>query len=89
MNIPSGITYNQSTGAVEVSSHDLHAAIRAAEMWGCTKYVPAPMLYYTGEIELTPKGEVLGVWCGPEEEVRWLWNDDTIYGYEIVMGPLP
>lgn len=84
MNTPLESSYKPNSKDREVSDHKLDTELRTRLKAGYTRYEPCPVLYYTGEVELTPKGEILGVWCMYDEDIEWLWNDDNVYGYNII-----
>jgi len=70
----------------EVSDHVLDAQLRRNVTLGFTRYVPAPMLLMAPVDGVIQHGEILGVWLHPGEDVRWLWNSDRVYGYEIIIS---
>lgn len=51
---------------------------------GFTKYVACPIPYFMGSARrMTTSGNVLGVWCHPDEQVEWYWNNGRVCGYSV------
>lgn len=54
------------------------------EKFGLTKYVKAPQPFYQGCTRgQYTSGDVMGVWCRPEDEVIWHWENNRVTGYTI------
>ena len=54
------------------------------EQFGLTKYVKAPQPFYQGCTRgQCSSGDVLGVWCSPNDEVVWHWANNRVTGYTI------
>jgi hypothetical protein len=52
--------------------------------YGLTKYVKCPQPFYQGHTgNAYASGDILGVWCHPEDEVIWHWCNNRVTGYTI------